>query len=247
MANGSSIDAIKDKLLGPKKKQQQQAAKKPQKRVHIERKHWDPAQLINSYAKDSSIPGEAPKAPAPKEPSPLELAADVVAAAENSHILSKKVYPVDGGAVLVLVTESAGEVTLRVASDLREPLFLHWGVSKKDKEWTKPPASIVPEGSEDKGQTFETPLKKGFGGQDSVQHVQVPLGKDAGGFVNLPFVLHAAAGWWLKNGGQDFVAPLKKPPPPPKMVGVDASRMAKWLVDEIVNSESEAEKSFMHR
>lgn len=245
MAGGKSVAALRAQLQGPKKEAQAAAAQKPQRRVHIERKQWDPSQLINAHAASARSPGTAP--PAPKEPTPLELAADVAAGADGATVMSRQVIPVDGGAVLVLVTESGGEVTVRVASDLREPLALHWAVSRQGHEWSQPPAGVVPAGSAEAGGSVETPLQRGWGGQDSVQGAQVALGPDAGGLVALPFVLHAAAGWWLKNGGKDFVAPLKKAPPPPPAPDVDSSKMVKWLVDEIADSEREAEKSFMHR
>ncbi|GAQ91752.1 alpha-glucan water dikinase [Klebsormidium nitens] len=247
VAGGASVASLRAQLQAPKKEAQAAAAQKPQSRVHIERKQWDPAQLINAHTATAHSPGTAPPAPAPKEPTPLELAADVVMGADGATVVSRQVIPVDGGAVLVLVTEEGGEVTVHVATDLREPLALHWAVSRKGQEWGKPPSSVVPEGSAEVGGSVETPLARGWGGQDSVQAAHVALGRDAGGFAALPFVLHAAAGWWLKNGGKDFVAPLKKAPPPPPAADVDASKMAKWLVDEIADCEREAEKSFMHR
>jgi hypothetical protein len=54
-----------------------------------------------------------------------------------------------------------------------------------------------------------------------------------------PLLLHAKAGWGLRNGSHYFVAPLKRPSPTQKMLGLDASRMAKWLVDVIVDSKIE--------
>lgn len=63
LAGGTSVEALRAQLLAPKKQAQAAAAQAPQKRVRIERKQWDPSQLINAPAKDASAPGTPPPAP----------------------------------------------------------------------------------------------------------------------------------------------------------------------------------------
>ncbi|KAH9319028.1 hypothetical protein KI387_020797, partial [Taxus chinensis] len=146
---------------------------------------------------------------------------------------------------LVLITNPRGKVRVRLATNMKEPLVLHWGLSKNSaREWTAPPLDILPEGSSILQLSCETTFKEGFAGDSSLQSVEIDIREHS--FIGMPFILRSD-GKWIKDNGSDFYFSLReKDIKPAKAVG-DGKGTAQRLLDAIAEKESDAERSLMHR
>ncbi|KAA8533187.1 hypothetical protein F0562_033280 [Nyssa sinensis] len=105
--------------------------------------------------------------------------------------------------LLVLVTKPAGKTKVHLATDLKEPVILHWALSKKPGEWLAPPPSVLPPASVSLDKASETPFASSFSDDPTykVQSLEIEVEDD--NFVGMPFVL-LSGGNWIKNKGSDF-------------------------------------------
>ncbi|XP_074581889.1 alpha-glucan water dikinase, chloroplastic-like isoform X2 [Curcuma longa] len=175
-------------------------------------------------------------------PTVLELLAKSIHEQDGESVLHQKIYKLDNKNLLVLVTKPFERTKVYLATDQSEPLILHWGLSRKSREWMVPPTSSIPPGSVLLEESCETPFTKGLMVDQYYQAIQIEI--DGGDYAGIPFVLRSDDKW-IKNSGLDFYIELddrsiRKAPG-------DGSGIAKSLLDKIADLETEAQKSFMHR
>ncbi|BBN15240.1 alpha-glucan, water dikinase [Marchantia polymorpha subsp. ruderalis] len=244
-AGGESKDEGGNKDNHSSKKTTQSAPQKNYNGHRVSRKRRDPMELLNKY--DEVKTGTAAtSAPAPpREPTPLEMGAEVMEGVDSGAVVVKKIFKLGGSSLLVLVTNPGGEVRVRMATDMTEPVSIHWGLSKvNNREWQAPPESVAPENSTLLEGSCETPLKKGFAGDESLQSLEIVVG-DAG-YIGMPFVLKCGGNWYKDNGGDYYVS--LKPVEKKKLKALgDGAGTARAFLEEIANQESEAQRSLMHR
>ncbi|KAL2621231.1 hypothetical protein R1flu_001436 [Riccia fluitans] len=253
IASGVSIDEIRKRFgVGAesssdngKKQNMNVPPKKTQNLARITRKKWEPMELLSKYeaVEAAKAAGSAPAST--REPTPLEMGAEVMESADNGAVILKKIFKFGGDSLLVLVTNPGGEVRVRFATDLKEPVSIHWGLSKENnREWKTPPQNIAPENSTLFDGSCETSFKKGFAGDESLQSLEIEVG-DAG-YIGMPFVLKCGGNWY-KDNGSDFYVTLQ--PAKSKILKElgDGSGTAKAFLQEIADQESEAQRSLMHR
>eukprot|EP00897_Mesotaenium_endlicherianum_P000721 jgi/Mesen1/1064/ME000123S00237 len=229
--NGTSVEDLRKRLTGGS--QATAPAPPPPAKSYtsdrIQRKQRDHSELISKFGPGKE--GDAPQAQAaPKEPTPLELGASVMEGADKGAVISRKFYKFGEDQLLVLVTNPDGDVKLRIASSIKEPLHLVWGVAKgRNQAWEN---------------SKETSFTKGFAGDETLQSLELDLTEEAKTYTGVPFVIKGGSDNYYKDNGSDFYAGLKAIKV--KDAG-DGSGTAKALLDEIVDQESEAERSLMHR
>lgn len=227
LRNGVSVEELRKRLSGGtgSTAPPPPPPKKTYTSTSANRRHRDLDSLISKVGKA----GDVKVAPS-REPTKLEAAASVVEAQED--VIYKKFVKFGGDQVLVLVTEVDGTVKVRLASSISNPLIAHWGLAKgKGQEWKN---------------AQQTPLEKGFGGDSSLQFVDLPLGEDSKEFAGVPFVLNSGDNWY-KDMGADFWVGIQKAEQKSKVDAGDGSGTAKALLDEIADEETEAQRSLMHR
>ncbi|KAJ7534983.1 hypothetical protein O6H91_12G013500 [Diphasiastrum complanatum] len=246
LSRGLTVKDLQKRLQSNEKQNNGKAVTKTSKpevssSTRITRKSRDLSDLIHKYSKV-----KAEVVASTREPTPLELVAQELEDANNDSVLLRKTFKLGDKELLALVSNPGGEVFLRLVSNMKEPLLLHWAVSKNNAgEWQAPPASIVPENSNVLQGSCETPFTEGFSGHSSLQSLEINFGKNE--FIGTPFVL-LTGGTWIKNNGSDFYLPLKRTEEKrPKHSLSDGSGTAKQLLEDIANMESEAERSLMHR
>ncbi|GBG63702.1 hypothetical protein CBR_g39013 [Chara braunii] len=224
----------------------------------IQRKNWNLDEIVNRHAKrvvrktDDEEAAEVLKGPPGPvgELSPLDLGAQVMEGADQGVVVLKKTHVLPPGSkLLILVTNHGGEVRVHIASDSQEELILHWGMTKdKMKVWKTPPTGLRPEGTfETAGGSCETHFKRGFAGDLSLQSVELVIPEaEASDYTGLSFVVRRGSEWFKDKNFADFHAPLAPPSSVAQHVS-DGKGTCKWLLDQIADSESDAERSLMHR
>lgn len=242
--NGVSVKDLYKRLLPnadptDKKRGGKSGKVKRKIRAKIERKKRDFSKLISSYEQaetsDSALPVST------KKPTPIELAAQGL---EQGETLQKMLFKLGESNLLVLAVSLEENLHVWFASDVKEPLVLHWAVSKGSKgEWQAPPEGIIPPNSTPLEGCCETVFKEGFGGGSSFQALEIRISDS--GIIGIPFVLRLGDSW-IKNSGSDFYISLKADKKVKKDLG-DGQGTAKWLLEEIGGCESDAERSLMHR
>uniref|UniRef100_A0A0C9S6E6 TSA: Wollemia nobilis Ref_Wollemi_Transcript_11183_4962 transcribed RNA sequence n=2 Tax=Wollemia nobilis TaxID=56998 RepID=A0A0C9S6E6_9CONI len=244
LSKGVSLADLRKKLKsGETQKKVADRMRKTTTPQRIQRKKHDVLQILNKYPE---IKGTVKEPVAvEKKLSALELCSQVVEALDGGAVLQKKILKFGDKEILVLITNPDGKVRVRLATNMKEPLALHWGLSKHSaREWTAPPLDILPEGSNLVQLACETQFKQGFAGDASLQSVEIEIGERS--CIGIPFVLFSN-GHWIKDNGSDFYFSLRpKDIKPAKDVG-DGRGTAKWFLDAIAEKEREAEKSLMHR
>ncbi|KAM7250917.1 hypothetical protein ACFE04_022800 [Oxalis oulophora] len=243
---GVSLDEIRKRITKGEiaSKVKKQLEKKKYFRVErIQRKKRDLMQILNkntaSLVQDS-ISVE------PKALTALELFAKAKEE-DSSSILSKKVYKLADKKLLVLVTKPDGKTKVHLATDFKEPVTLHWALSRKAGEWLAPPQNLLPPGSVTLDLAAETQLTISSSTDPPYQLQTFELEIDEESFIGMPFVL-VSGGHWMKNGGSDFYVDFSyRPKQVEKKDAGDGKGTAKALLDKIADLESEAQKSFMHR
>lgn len=244
---GSSIDDIRKKIA--KGEIKTKVAKQLEKKSYfsaerIQRKKRDLMQIINKNAAEP-VQKVSTKVREPKSLSVVELFAEVKEA-QNGGLTKKKIFELADKQLLVLVTKLADKTKICLATDLKEPLTLHWALSRKGNEWLPPPQNVLPPGSELLEKAAETQFAS-VPFDDSLQQFQLQsleIEIEGNDYVGMPFVL-VSSGNWIKDNGSDFYIDIGVRPKQ-KDAG-DGSGTAKSLLEKIASLESEAQKSFMHR
>ncbi|KAA8529608.1 hypothetical protein F0562_034292 [Nyssa sinensis] len=244
LEKGTSLDEIQKKLTKGeiKTKFAKQLEKKRYFTVErIQRKKRDLMQLLNKNASGSVEENVSIK---PQTLSTIKLFAKAKEE-KNGPILNKKIYRIADKELLVLVTKPVGKTTVHLATDIEEPVTLHWALSKKSGEWLAPPASVFPPGSISMEKAIETQFSRSS--NDPAYRVQtLEIEVEDESFVGMPFVL-LCGGNWLKNNDSDFYVEFGIGSKQVQKDAGDGKGTAKALLDKIAEMESEAQKSFMHR
>ncbi|XP_058088674.1 alpha-glucan water dikinase, chloroplastic [Magnolia sinica] len=244
---GTSLDEIRKKIV--KGSIQTKVSKQLEKKKYftaerIQRKKRDIMQFLNKYATEAVVKEKTP--PTPQVPTVLELWSQAKEGQDGGRIMNKKIFKLGDKELLVLVTRTSGKTKVYVATDLQEPLVLHWALSQKTGEWKAPPPSILPPGSVLLDKASETQFVEESYGDTSYQVKFVEIELDEGDFKGMPFVL-LSSGNWIKNNGSDFYVEFSSRIEKAKKDAGDGKGTAKALLDKIAQMESEAQKSFMHR
>ncbi|XP_027772950.1 alpha-glucan water dikinase, chloroplastic isoform X2 [Solanum pennellii] len=211
----------------------------------IQRKKRDFGLLINKYPSSPAVQVQK-VLEEPPALSKIKLYAKEKEEQVDDPILNKKIFKVDDGELLVLVAKSSGKTKVHLATDLNQPITLHWALSRSPGEWMVPPSSILPPGSIVLDKAAETPfsVSSSDGLTSKVQSLDIVI--EDGNFVGMPFVLFSGEKW-IKNQGSDFYVDFSAASKLALKAAGDGSGTAKSLLDKIADMESEAQKSFMHR
>jgi len=160
-------------------------------------------------------------------------------------IANKKIFRLADKELMVLVMKPAGKTRVQLATDLKEPVTLHWALSKQPGEWLAPPPSFLPPGSISLDKASETQFVSISDDPTcQVQSLEIEIEDDS--FVGMPFVLFSG-GKWIKNDRSDFYVEFGVESKQAQKDAGDGRGTAKVLLDKIADRESEAQKSFMHR
>eukprot|EP00850_Spirogloea_muscicola_P002179 SM000008S22268 [mRNA] locus=s8:686800:696461:- [translate_table: standard] len=233
--SGATVDDIRQRFTGGKKEvaaPPPPQVKPPPSTTTITRKKRDAMELINRFGPAAT---EGMEPPPPPEPTPLELGAQVMEGNDDNKVVHKKVYKIGEEQLLVLVTNPGGELKLRVATGMNGSLAFVWGMVKgKGNEWLTP---------------GESPFKKGFAGEDTLQSVEIDLAKASKDIKGVSFLVKEGDNNYIKDLGADFYAPIRIPKPDPNKAAAvgDGKGTARWLLDQIADQETEAQRSLMHR
>ncbi|XP_024989690.1 alpha-glucan water dikinase, chloroplastic-like [Cynara cardunculus var. scolymus] len=244
---GTSLDDIRKRIT---KGEIQTKVQKPPEKKHnfnhrIQRKKRDLMQLLNKHIPVSVKSVEEEVSMKPKTLSAVELYTNAIEEQKGINVLSKKTYRLVDEELSVLVTKASSKIRVHLATGMKEPLTLHWALSKKAGEWLAPPENLLPQGSTSLVGAADTQFST-LSIDDSankIQSLEIEIGE--GSFVGMPFVLFSGKKW-LKNNGSDFYVEFVGPKKAIKDAS-DGKGTAKALLDKIAGLESEAQKSFMHR
>ncbi|XP_058192973.1 alpha-glucan water dikinase, chloroplastic-like isoform X2 [Rhododendron vialii] len=236
--NGTSIDGIRKKIT--KGEIQTKVTKQREKKKYftverIQRKKRDLMELLNKHSSGLVEEKISPVSVKPKVLSTIERFAQEKQEQGGGPITNKKIFRLADKELLVLVMKTAGKTKVQLATDIKEPVTLHWALSKQPGEWLVPPPTILPPGSASLDKACETQF---------VQSLEIEIEDD--GFVGMPFVL-LSDGKWIKNDRSDFYVEFSAEPKQAQKDAGDGRGTAKKLLDKIAERESEAQKSFMHR
>ncbi|KAI4383012.1 hypothetical protein MLD38_008897 [Melastoma candidum] len=247
LKKGSTIEEIRKKICKGEvasKVSKQLSGKKYFRVERIQRKQRDIMQLISTARSKPVVEATTVE---PKTLTAVELFAKAMEQQDGNTTIRKTFYKLNDKQLLVLVSKPAGKLKVRVATDYGEPVTLHWALSqKKAGEWLEPPSTSIPAGSISQTGATETPFSS-ISSLDpfyQVQGVEIEL-KD-GGYIGMPFVLHAAS-TWIKNKGSDFYIGFNADSKKIYKDFGDGKGTAKSLLEKIASVEGEAQKSFMHR
>ncbi|KAI3467562.1 hypothetical protein Pfo_024225 [Paulownia fortunei] len=252
LEKGASLDEIRKKITKGEiqTKVSKQLAKKGYFTVErIQRKKRDIMSLLTKFA-SVSIEGKISMDKISSVPEVLSALQQFSRAKEDhidGPIMNKKIYKLADKELLVLVAKPSGKTKVYLATDLPEPVVLHWALSKRPGEWAAPPSSVLPPDSVSLDKAAETKLAtSSFDNQPcKVQSLEITIEDD--NFVGMPFVLFSG-GNWVKNSGSDFYVELNTGSTEvQKKDAGDGRGTSKSLLDKIAELESEAQKSFMHR
>lgn len=246
LAKGATVDEIRKKITKGeiKTKVAKQLQDKRYFRVEkIQRKKRDLVQLVNKYTYQ---PIEETYTAKPKALTEFEQFAKIKEEQDGGDVINKIIYKLGDKDLLVLVTKNASKTKVYLATDLQEPVTLHWGLSRSNAgEWLTPPPDVLPPGSVSLSKAAETQfIFNADGSSLKVQYLEILIEED--GFVGMPFVLQSS-GNWIKNKGSDFYVAFAIQPKKVRKDTEGGKGTAKSLLDKIAELESEAEKSFMHR
>ncbi|KAG5522132.1 hypothetical protein RHGRI_034352 [Rhododendron griersonianum] len=245
--NGTSIDGIRKKII--KGEIQTKVTKQREKKYftveRIQRKKRDLMELLNKHSSGLVEEKISPVSVKPKVLSTIERFAQEKQEQGGGPITNKKIFRLADKELLVLVMKTAGKTKVQLATDIKEPVTLHWALSKQPGEWLVPPPTILPPGSASLDKACETQFVSISDDQTcKVQSLEIEIEDD--GFVGMPFVL-LSDGKWIKNDRSDFYVEFSAEPKQAQKDAGDGRGTAKFLLDKIADRESEAQKSFMHR
>ncbi|XP_038892070.1 alpha-glucan water dikinase, chloroplastic [Benincasa hispida] len=247
LTKGATIDEIRKKITKGeiKTKVAKQLQDKKYFRVDkIQRKKRDLVQLVNRYA---SQPIEETYTAKPKALTEVEKFAKIKEEQDGGDVINKIIYKLGDKDLLVLVTKNASKTKIYLATDLQEPVTLHWGLSRTNVgEWLTPPPDVLPRGSIPLSQAAETQfIFNADGSTLKVQYLEILIEEE--GFVGMPFVLQSSGNWIKNKGSSDFYVAFAIQPKKVRKDTEGGKGTAKSLLDNIAELESEAQKSFMHR
>ncbi|KAJ4957377.1 hypothetical protein NE237_024488 [Protea cynaroides] len=243
---GSSLDEIRKKFI--RGDIQAQVLKQLQNKRYftferIQRKKIDFMELLNEHTTESvkqkiSIPSNGLTT--------VEIFLNAKGEQDGGPILNKAMFKLGDGKLLVLVTKPFSKTKVYLATDLKGPLTLHWGISRKPGEWAAPPQSALPHGSVLLDRASQTKLLESYFGDPphQVKFLEIDIAEENS--VGMPFVL-LSGGKWIKNNGSDFYVDFGLGGGKLKQGATDGEGTAKDLLDKIAEKESQAQRSFMHR
>lgn len=209
----------------------------------IQRKKRDIMQLCTKYPRGS---GKESSFSEPKALSAVEQWAKEKEEQMDASTVTKKIFNLADGKLHVLVVRSSGKVKVYLATDLKEPVVLHWALSKKHGEWLAPPPTVVPPSSVSLVEAVETQFSSSYISNLTGKVQSLELEFEDGDFVGMPFVI-LSDGQWIKDKGSDFYVDFGAMVKKLQQSTGDGKGTAKLLLDKIADLESEAQKSFMHR
>ncbi|KAL3630994.1 hypothetical protein CASFOL_023978 [Castilleja foliolosa] len=248
LEKGVSLDKIRKKVT--KGEIKTKVSKQPAKRSYstverIQRKKRDITSLLTKFV-SVPIEEEIKTILISSEPEVLSAVQQFSREKEDSNsgpIMNKKIYKLADKELLVLVAKHSGKTKIYLATNLPQPVVLHWGLSIGPGEWEAPPSTTLPTDSVSLDKAAQTKLIQASDNQpDKVQSLEITIEDDK--FVGMPFVL-LSGGNWVKDGGSDFYVELNTGTT--KRDFGDGNGTSKFLLDKIAELESEAQKSFMHR
>ncbi|KAL0372365.1 UNVERIFIED_CONTAM: Alpha-glucan water dikinase, chloroplastic [Sesamum calycinum] len=248
LEKGASVDEIRKRVTkgGIETKAAKQTGRKSYSTLErIQRKKRDVMQLLSRF---TSRPVEENISSEPEVLSAIQQYEKAIEDHIDGPIVKKQTYKLADKKLLVLVAKPYGMTKVYLATDLLEPVVLHWALSKRPGEWAAPPSNALSPDSVSFDNAVETKFAaSSFDDQSyKVQSLQITIEDD--GFVGMPFVL-LSGGNWVKNKGSDFYVEFNPEPVVvvQKKETLDAKGTSKVLLDKIAELESEAQKSFMHR
>ncbi|KAK4429801.1 Alpha-glucan water dikinase, chloroplastic [Sesamum alatum] len=245
LEKGASLEEIRKKIT--KGEIQTMVSKPLPKKIHftterIQRKKRDVMSLLTKFA---SVHIEEKVS---SEPEVLSAIQQLSKAKEDQYgpTMSKKIYKLADKELLVLVGKSSGKTKVYLATDLPEPVVLHWALSRRPGEWAAPPSNVLPPDSVSLDLAAETQFSTSSLDNPpcKVQSLEITVEDD--NYVGMPFVLLSGRNW-VKNSGSDFYVELNIGSTVVQKDAGDGRGTAKSLLDKIADLESEAQKSFMHR
>ncbi|XP_024042608.1 alpha-glucan water dikinase, chloroplastic isoform X5 [Citrus clementina] len=247
LEKGISLDEIRKKITKGEiqtKVSDQLKTKKYFRTERIQRKQRDFMQILNKHVAE---PTEKKNISVePKALTPVELFVKATEEQEGDSILNKKIYKLADKELLVLVHKPVGKTKIHLATDFKEPLILHWALSKKAGEWLAPPPSVLPAGSVSLSGSVETTFTTSSLADLPYQVQSIEIEIEEEGYVGMPFVLQSG-GNWIKNKGSDFYVDFSYESKQVQQDFGDGKGTAKALLGKIAGLEIEAQKSFMHR
>ncbi|KAH9708758.1 alpha-glucan water dikinase 1 [Citrus sinensis] len=247
LEKGISLDEIWKKITKGEiqtKVSDQLKTKKYFRTERIQRKQRDFMQILNKHVAE---PTEKKNISVePKALTPVELFVGATEEQEGDSILNKKIYKLADKELLVLVHKPGGKTKIHLATDFKEPLILHWALSKKAGEWLAPPPSVLPAGSVLLSGSVETTFTTSSLADLPYQVQSIEIEIEEEGYVGMPFVLQSG-GNWIKNKGSDFYVDFSYESKQVQQDFGDGKGTAKALLEKIAGLEIEAQKSFMHR
>ncbi|PRQ40177.1 putative alpha-glucan, water dikinase [Rosa chinensis] len=223
-------------------------SKKVSRTERIKRKQRDLMKILNKHATkpvdEAKLAHEESRKP--KALKAVELFAKAKEEQDGASVLNKKIYRLGDKDLLVLVTKVADKTRVHLATDIKEPINIHWALSvNKAGEWLEPPPNVLPQGSVSLNGAVETQfVSSSVDSTYEVQSLEIEMQEES--FKGMPFVL-CSSGNWIKNQGSDFYADFGVAVKKVQKDAGDGKGTAKDLLDKIAGLESEAQKSFMHR
>lgn len=244
---GTSLDEIHKKITKGEiqtKVTKQLGYKKDFGGERTRRKKRDLMQLITKYAAESVEEQGSVK---PKALTVVELFAKTKEEQEGGDVLKKQIYKLADKELLVFVTKSLGKTKVHLITDFKEPVMLHWALSKQRAgEWLEPPPTALPPGSVSVNKAIDTPLTYSSSANPPYEVQSLEIEIEDNSFMGIPFVL-VSGGNWIKNKGSDFYIEFSVGSKQVQKDAGDGKGTAKALLNKIAEMESEAQKSFMHR
>ncbi len=164
--------------------------------------------------------------------------------AVNNAGLYTQVYTLENNYHLgVAVTQSKRDYRILLATDMSEPVVLHWGVANHSRqEWSLPPSSIQPPNTT----VSETgAAQTAFKIRQHLKALEIVAGKNEAP-PGIAFVVRIPnSDIWLKNRGRNFFVPVIEPPR--HKAALKDSQLG-GLADEIIAGEMGSHSwTLMHR
>ncbi|KAG6422613.1 hypothetical protein SASPL_119192 [Salvia splendens] len=209
----------------------------------VQRKKRDIMSLLTKFTPESIKENISPS---PEVLSPIKQFSMDKEVHIDGPIMNKKIYKLGDKELLVLVAKSSGKTKVYLATDLPDPVTLHWALSKNAGEWTAPPSTMMPPDSVSVDKAAQTNFTTSSVNNQSHKIQSLEIAVEGENFVGMPFVL-LCGGNWIKNSGSDFYVEFKTRPAKVKKDAGNGEGTSKFLLDKIAELESEAQKSFMHR
>ncbi|KAL6547367.1 hypothetical protein OROMI_023088 [Orobanche minor] len=247
LENGASLEEIRKKLTKGEIQTKVSKQFENKRYFNVERIQRKKRDLMLLLTKFGCTPVEENISSLPEVLSTVEQFSRAIEDRISGSIMNKKIHKHADKELLILVAKQSGKTKVYLATDLPQPVVLHWGLSKRPGEWEAPPSTILPSNSISLGNAAETKLTTSSSDNHpgKVQSLEITIEDDK--FVGMPFVL-LSGGNWVKDRGSDFYVELNTGPTElqKKDLG-DGRGTSKSLLDKIAELESEAQKSFMHR